>query len=155
MPLTSLNYHLDYMVRRRILSSETKENLKKFYSVELDEKDKKVLTALRQKTIREIVLTIMEKSTVNYELLEDRFGLPRSTLYYYLKILVDKDILVRDKIGYQSLYKVKDEERVIKILITYKSTFLDKLVDKVLNTWIETRFHKNIPIRKLLSNSYS
>ena len=140
MPLTTLDYHLDYMIRRRIIFCETNENIKRFYAELFDSADKKVLAALRQQRMREIVLTVLANEKAKFKFLAEHLRLPSSTLSYYLKYLVDKDILAREKVGYESLYSVKDGERVVKVLIAYKSSFLDKLVDKVLNTWMETRF---------------
>jgi hypothetical protein len=52
--------------------------------------------------------------------------------------LVDNGILEKEKVGYETLYTVKDEDRVAKVLIAYRTSFLDKLIDKSLNTWLET-----------------
>jgi DNA-binding transcriptional ArsR family regulator len=100
------------------------------------------LSVLRQKRLREIVLVALANTKVKYQFLSDRFKLPHSTLSFYLKYLVDNNILARVKIGYENLYTIQDEERVAKVLIAYKSSFLDKLVDKTLSTWMETHFRK-------------
>jgi len=142
MPLATLEYHLSYMARKKIVFGETVGHYRRYYVKPLDVEDKKVLSALRQKRMREIVLIILTNKKVKYQFLLDYLKLPRSTLSFYLKYLVDHDILVRDKIGYENLYTIKDEDRVAKILIAYKSSFLDKLVDKAIETWMETRFHK-------------
>jgi hypothetical protein len=51
---------------------------------------------------------------------------------------VDNNILIKEKIGYETIYTVKDEDRVAKVLVAYKKTFLDLLVDKTLSTWLES-----------------
>jgi predicted transcriptional regulator len=79
---------------------------------------------------------------VKYQFLSDCLKLPHSTLSLYLKYLVDNKILTRTKIGYENLYTAQDEERIAKVLIAYKSSFLDNLVDKTLNTWMETHFRQ-------------
>lgn len=142
MPLATLEYHLSYMARRKIIFGETDKHLKRYYTKPLDPEDKKVLSALRQKRMREIVLIILANKKVKYQFLSDSLKLPHSTLSFYLKYLVQNNILARDKIGYENLYTVQDEGRVAKVLTAYKSSFLDKLVDKALSTWLETRFRK-------------
>jgi predicted transcriptional regulator len=142
MPLATLEYHLSYMTRKRILFGETDNHHKRYYTKPLDPQDKKVLSALRQKRMREIVLVTLANGKVKYQSLSDQLKLPHSTLSLYLKHLVDNNILARDKIGYENLYTVQDEERVAKVLTAYKSSFIDKLVDKTLNTWMETRFRQ-------------
>ena len=51
-------------------------------------------------------------------------------------------VLAKEKIGYENIYTVRNEDRVARVLIAYKSSFLDKVVDKALNTWIETYSRK-------------
>lgn len=142
LPLATLEYHLSYMTRKKIIFGETDGHYKRYYTKPLDAEDKKVLSALRQRRMREIVLIILANKKAKYQFLAEYLKLPHSTLSFYLKYLVDNAILAREKIGYENLYTVQDEDRVAKVLITYKSSFLDKLVDKALNTWMETRFRK-------------
>ncbi len=142
MPLTSLEYHLGYMTRRKILFVETEGHHKRYYTKPLDLEDKRVLTALRQKRIREIVLTVLANEKAKNQFLAERLKMSNSTLSSYLKYLVNKNILAREKIGYEYHYTVRDEERVAKVLTAYKPSFLDKLVDHALDTWMETRIRK-------------
>jgi predicted transcriptional regulator len=142
IPLTTLDYHLSYMTRKKIIFGETEDHHKRYYTKPLDPDDKKVLIALRQKRMREIVLIVLENGKAKYQLLAERLKLSHSTLSSYLKYLVNKNILVMEKIGYENLYTVQEEDRVAKVLIAYKPSFLDKLVDRVLDTWMETHFLK-------------
>ena len=145
IPLTTLEYHLSYMGRKKILFAETQSHHKRYYTKPLDPEDKKLLAALRQKRMREIVLIILANGKAKYQLLVDQLKLSHSTLSSYLKYLVNNNILVKDKIGYENLYKIRDEVRVAKVLIAYKPSFLDKLVDNALDIWMETHFHKEEP----------
>ncbi len=142
IPLTTLEYHLSYMARKKIIFGETEHHHKRYYTKLLDPEDKKVLAALRQKRMREIVLIVLENGKARHQLLVEYLKLSHSTLSSYLKYLVNKNILAREKIGYENFYTVRDEDRVAKVLIAYKPSFLDKLVDRVLDTWMETHFLK-------------
>ena len=142
IPLTTLEYHVSYMIRKKIIFGETDTHHKRYYTKPLDPEDKKILAVLRQKRMREIVLIILASGKAKYQLLTDRLGLSHSTLSSYLKYLIQNNILGMEKIGYENLYTVRDEDRVAKVLIAYEPSFLDKLVDKALETWMETRFHK-------------
>ena len=137
MPLTTLEYHLSYMVRKQIVFGENEANLRKYYVKALDEADKKVLSALRQKRLREIVLIVSANKKAKFQFLSDYFSLPRSTLSFYLKTLVDTGIVSREKIGYETMYTVNDENRVRRVAAAYKSNFWDTLVDKTMTTWLE------------------
>lgn len=141
MPLTTLEYHLNYMSRKKILFAEAQDRYKRYYTKPLDPEDKKLLAALRQKRMREIVLIILANGKANYQLLTEQLRLSPSTLSSYLKYLVTSNILAKDKIGYENLYTIRDKDRVAKVLIAYKSSFLDRLVDNALDIWTETRLH--------------
>ncbi len=145
MPLTTLEYHLSYMARKRILFAETEDHYKRYYTKPLDPEDKKLLTALRQKRMREIVLIILAIGKAKYQLLADQLKLSHSTLSSYLKYLVSNNILTKDKIGYENIYMVRDEDRVAKLLIAYRPSFLDRIVDNALDIWMETHFRKEEP----------
>jgi predicted transcriptional regulator len=142
IPLATLEYHLSYMTRRKIVFGEKTDHYMRYYVKPLDSEDKRILTALRQKKLREIVLIILANRKMKYQFLADYFRLPHSTLSFYLKYLVDHNIVVRNKVGYENLYTIQDEDRIAKILVAYKSSFLDRLVDKTLSTWMETRFRQ-------------
>ncbi len=138
IPLTTLEYHLSYMVRKRIVFGEKEGHFRRYYTKPLDSEDKKVLSALRQKKLREIVLIVIANQKAKYQFLSEYLKLPYSTLSFYLKYLVEKGILEREKIGYETVYTVKDADRVTKVIIAYRTSFLDKLVDKALSTWLES-----------------
>ena len=142
MPLTTLEYHLTYMSRKKILFKESDGHYKRYYVRPLDSEDKKILSALRQKRMRDIVFLVLTNKKVKYQFLADYLKLPHSTLSFYLKYLVDNMVLAKEKIGYENIYTVRNEDRVARVLIAYKASFLDKVVDKALNTWIETYSRK-------------
>jgi predicted transcriptional regulator len=142
MPLATLEYHLGYMTRKKIVFAEADAHLRRYYTKPLDPVDKKVLAVLRQDRMREIVLIILANNKAKYQYLSDCLKLPHSTLSLYLKQLVDNNILAREKIGYEMVYTIRDEDRVAKVLTAYKSGFLDKIVDKTLRTWMEMRFRR-------------
>jgi predicted transcriptional regulator len=138
MPLATLEYHLSYMVRKKIIFAEKEGYFRRFYTKPLGTADKRVLLALRQRKMREIVLFILSNEKAKFQLLQDELNLPTSTLSFYLKYLVENSILVREKIGYETIYTIRDEDQVAKVLTAYKSSLLDKLVDKALTAWLET-----------------
>jgi predicted transcriptional regulator len=140
IPLASLQYHLNYMARRNIIVEEKAEHYTRYYCNPLDPEDKKILSVLRQKRIREIVLIILVSKKAKYRFLVDELKLPTSTVSFYIKTLIDNNIVERTKVGYENVYTVKNEDKIAKILVAYKSSLLDTIVDKWAATWLENRF---------------
>ncbi|MEJ2271623.1 MAG: winged helix-turn-helix domain-containing protein, partial [Candidatus Bathyarchaeota archaeon] len=104
----------------------------------------RILKSLRQKRLREIVILLLQKEKVKYSFLLESLDIPPSTLSFYLKYLTKNNIVGKNKIGYENIYYISERERVAKVLMTYKSSFIDKLIDKTLNTWLETQFLKKL-----------
>jgi predicted transcriptional regulator len=140
IPLASLQYHLNYMARRNIIVEEKAEHYTRYYCSPLDPEDKKILSVLRQKRIREIVLIILVSKKAKYRFLVEELKLPTSTVSFYIKTLIDNNIVERTKVGYENVYTIKNEDKIAKILVAYKSSLLDTLVDKWAATWLENRF---------------
>jgi predicted transcriptional regulator len=144
MPLSSLEYHLDYMVRKRIIIREKDGRFTRYYVEKMKPENKNMLSVLRQKRFREIILIIMSRYKVKFQDLLEMLEIPPSTLSFYLKHLLNYNIINREKIGYENIYTIKDNELVSRVLITYKSSLLDRLIDKAIHTWIETQYGKSI-----------
>ena len=143
IPLSSLQYHLNYMARRNVIIEEKSKHYTRYYCKPLEPEDKKVLSVLRQKRLREIVMIILVSKKAKYRFIVQTLGLPASTISFYLKHLFDNHIIERTKIGYENVYTLKDEDRIAKILIAYQHSFLDTLVDKWAIAWLENRLGKD------------
>ena len=140
IPLASLQYHLNYMTRRKIIFEEKAENYTRYYCELLEPKERKLLSLLRQKRLREIVLLVLINKKVKSQLIVRTLELSPSTVSFYLKYLVENNILERTKIGYENVYTLRDEDQIAKILVAYQQSLLDKMVDKWASTWLEKRF---------------
>ncbi len=140
IPLSTLEYHLQYMKRHSVIYEEKSANHSRYFCHPLAPQDKQILLALRNSKLREIVIIILAKKKVKHRFLVENLKLPRSSLYVYLKCLVDSQIVNSTRVGPENIYTIKDEERVAKILIAYKSSLLDDLVNSAAGIWLDTRF---------------
>jgi predicted transcriptional regulator len=138
LSLSTVDYHLSYMVKKQIILRENSKGIIRYFAKHLDEAETRIVSALRQKRMREIVFIILRQHKVRFKLLLDQLQVPRSTLAFYLKYLVDHGILMRERVDIEYVYQLIDEDRVAKMLITYRASFIDKVVDKVMNTWLDT-----------------
>ncbi len=145
IPLATLQYHLNYMVRRNIIIEEKSEHYTRYYVSALETEDKKLLSILRNGRLRDIVMIILVNEKAKYQFLLETLKLPASTISFYLKYLVDNDVIERTRIGYENIYTLKNQERVEKILVSYQSSLLDKVVDKWTRTWLENHQPKEKP----------
>ena len=142
IPLTTLEYHLDYLENKDILSLKDDRRYCRYFPEEISEDEKTLLSALRQKRLREIILLVLSEELVCFKELSDEIRIADSTLSHYLKLLSMKEILVKERIGSETCYKVKSEKTVVQSLLCYKESFVDKLVDNVLASFIEVDYVK-------------
>jgi sugar-specific transcriptional regulator TrmB len=53
--------------------------------------------------------------------------------------LIDKGLVGKRREGRRSIYWVIEPDRVVRLLVTYRPSFLDRMVDRFLETWFEVR----------------
>ena len=138
MPIGLLKFHIEYLIKHEIITEKPDRYYKRYYlRGALGSVDKAALSVLRQQHPRRIILYLLNHPKTKHKGLLAQFDLKPSTLSFYLKNLTDKQIVVRRRAGRESSYSIIDSELIIKILITYRPSFLDKLVDRFLETWFE------------------
>jgi len=140
IPLSTLNYHLDFLVKYDLLERETDGHYTRFYAKDIEEDERKLLTVLRQKTLRNILLELIDREKMSYQELLEHLEIPASTLSFYMNKLLKADTVSLHRIGRENFYTIKNGKKVARTLIVYKSSFLDNLVDNVLSTWMERKF---------------
>lgn len=136
IPLSTLDYHLNYMVRHHILYKETDGNYQRFYTVPLSDDEKELLPLFRQKWVREILQLVLTHNKLKYQDLLDMLMLPPSTLSLYLSRLVDHSLLCRHQVGRETIYTLSSEHDIMKHFITYQSSFFDRWIDNAIASWM-------------------
>lgn|GEM_PF-428563 len=132
IPLGTLRYHLSYLEKHELIIAQRDNRYKRYYSRKLSPQQKKILAKLRREIPRGIVLFLLLNPNAKHSDLLDNFDLSPSTITYYLKRLINEGIIKRsDKPEYT--YSVVDQEQIINIFLTYRITFKDYLLDKVLD----------------------
>jgi predicted transcriptional regulator len=137
IPLSTLEYHLDYLEKKEILSEEDDRRYCRYFAEDYTKEEKTLLSALRQERLREIILLILSQELLCFKDLSKEILIADSTLSHYLTFLCDKRILVKEKIGVETCYKVTSEDMVVRSLLCYRTSFIDKLVDSVLASFLE------------------
>lgn len=135
IPATSLRYHLHYLRKHGLISEEKSGNNLRYFSMEHNVEDKKLLSLLRQKNIRKILIYILTNKICTFEEIVKSVGLSPSTISWYLKKLEDQNVIVKKR-GPKTTYSLNiNEKEIINLLMSYKESFLDTLVDRVIEMW--------------------
>jgi len=138
LPLGVVRYHLDRLQREELIYPKEDRYFKRFFPKnKVPNVPSDTFAVLRQESLRKIVLLLLNNPGSSHQELMAALGLPASTLSTYLSILVEKNVIKRERRGKENLYTLTDEESVMKVLVVYRPSFLDKLVDHAISLYLE------------------
>jgi predicted transcriptional regulator len=134
----SVDYHLHFLHKNGLVRTEKVGRFLRYYitTVTYAEEDKELLSLLRQERIRHILIYLIEKRRANASKIAEALNYTPSNLSWYLKLLQEKNIIKQTKRGRFRFYSVIDKDRIIKCLVTYRSSFLDQIVDRFIEAWV-------------------
>lgn len=131
-----LTYHLDYLKKVRLIKTANDGEYLRYYTNEqMCADERKILELSRQKSIRHILLHIIENDCCDHNSLVDSLDLSPSTVSWHLKKLLDSGIITKRTEGRRSIFSINDPELVKSVLIKHRESFLDKLVDRFIEMW--------------------
>ena len=138
MATGSVDYHLHFLHKNGLVRTEKAGRFLRYYAanVQFEQGDKDLLSLLRQERIRHILIYLIEKKKANASKIAEELGYTPSNLSWYLKTLQEKSVIKQTKRGRFRFYSVADKEQIIKCLVTYRSSFLDALVDRFIDAWV-------------------
>ena len=136
LPASSVKYHLNYLTKHRLIQEEKDGNNIRYFPREFNTDNKVLLGLLRQKSLRKILILLLTNKNCSHGEIVRFLRLSPSTVSWHLKKLVEKGFIKSNQIGKRIKYSslVKDDE-VINLLMTYQDSFLDSLVNKVMEMW--------------------
>jgi predicted transcriptional regulator len=138
IPLGTVEYHLKYFEDNDIVIVREEGGYKRYYPKKaMGSEDRKFLSLLRQQIPRRVVLFLMRNPKSSFGEIAKDLGLPPSSLSFHVKKLVKAEVIERTKKGRVSYFHVNDPDRVAKVLIAHRRSFLDELVDRFVSTWTE------------------
>lgn len=136
MSLSTIDYHLHYMEKKSIVVAKFDGKYKRYFIAEAKPEDKRILPLLRQETPRKIIIFLLQNPRAIHKEICKSVKKAPSTISFHLKKLVEAGIIEEISLGKEKAYVVRNPDKVIDLLITYKSTFLDRAVDKFVDTWL-------------------
>ncbi len=135
----SLQYHLDYLEKAHLIRKEKQGKFTRFFNVRDSElgQDEAILSLLRQEHLRKIVVYLLtNKKTTNFDIAKAMLLSP-STISMHLKKLTEANLIGSKRRGRKLKYFIVDPQRVAAVLIGYRKSFLDEIVDNFVNVWQE------------------
>lgn len=121
IPLGTLNYHLMCLEEDEAVTSKREGKYRRYYAAGgMTAIDKKVLSVLRQKIPRRIVLYLLVNPGISRNNISEQLGISDSTTTFHLKKLINSGIVEQVRSGRESLYTVSNEEGVSRVMMAHK-----------------------------------
>lgn len=131
-----LQYHLNFMEEKGVISSIFDGYRKRFFiKKEVSYSDRKILTILRLKTLRKIVVFLMLNPNSTYKEILSQFNFTKPALTFHLKKLIKAGIIGKGKKERENIYWVNNPKEISRVLSDYKSSFTDGIVDGFMDVW--------------------
>ena len=112
----------------------------RYYLHDTDSKEKNTISILRQPILRKIILFILNNPQSSHKKICEYIKLAPSTTSFHLKKIVTYGLLIKNINGKESLFKIKDPQFIIDLIVRYKKTFLDNSVDNFLDNYKKDKF---------------
>ena len=133
----SIDYHIHFLHKNGLIRTERDKNYVRYYAVDRNwsEEEKEILNLLRNTKMRHILIFLLEAKKSTPLKISEYTQISLSTLSWYLKQLQAKGIISQKKKGRFRVYKIDNPDTIVKYLVAHKSSFLDTVVDRFIETW--------------------
>lgn len=137
LAIGSLQYHLDVLCKTRLVRAEKRGKFIRYFPLigEPSKEERETLSLLREKNVRKIVLYLADKKRATNKQLARFLELSPSTVSFHISKLISAGLVAKHRKGKKSYFVLANPELVKDVIITYKKSFLDKLVDSFVETW--------------------
>ncbi|UCE38666.1 MAG: ArsR family transcriptional regulator [Thermoplasmata archaeon] len=131
-----LEYHLGVLEKMELVSKTKTSYFTRYYpAYELGIPEKRIMGLLRQERLRDILLFIISSENPSHGDIAREFKLLKSTASFYLDKLRRHGIIEKEKKGRKVYFRVKDPERILRLILLYRKGFGDEIVERVEGLW--------------------
>jgi predicted transcriptional regulator len=131
-----LQYQLDYLVKKGLLSIYVDGRRKRYYCAEnVSAPDKGILAMLRQRVPRRMMMVCIEENGADFRRLMEFTASSKSNVSFHLSRLLKMGIMEEREENGVKRYYVREPERISELIITYQESYLDDLVDRFVESF--------------------
>jgi predicted transcriptional regulator len=131
----AMQYHIDYLKKKGYIREEKEGKFSRFYALESGNVDSKLMGLLRQESVRRITLFLMNKRKATLPVISGGINLGLSTTSFHMQKLIQAGFVSEIKKNGKAFYSLNEKERILTLLVQYRHSFLDELVDNFIDIW--------------------
>ncbi len=136
LTLGDLQYHLQQLEKADLISSLDDGRRKRYFvKTEVNVFDREVLSFITMRTPRRIIIFLLLHPESSFKEILAEIHFTKGALSFHLKKLIKANIVINTKRETEMIYKIKDENRISQVLITYHSGILDDALNGFIDLW--------------------
>ena len=130
-------YHLDRLVTAGLVHREPGGHQDFYFASTVPLGDRTLLRFARSDACRKVLGALLTDADLTVPELQERTGLSAGRLSIHLRRFLETGLVQSGRRVRFRTFHVADRERVVRILIAYRSSYADGWVDRLLETWSE------------------
>ena len=131
----ALQYHIDYLKKKNLIREQKEGKFSRFYAIGGEQVDSSLMNLLRQDSVRKIVLFLLKRRRATLPSISKEVHLSNSTTSFHLQKLLLAQIVSQKTTQGKVFFSIKNKDPIIEVLLSYKTSFLDSLVDNFIDLW--------------------
>jgi predicted transcriptional regulator len=130
-------YHLDRLTQANLLHRERSGHQDHYFVAAVPLGDRSLLSVVRSASARRLLVALLETPNRTVPDLTGRTGLSAGRVSVHLGRLMELGILRTGRSDRFRTFEVADQERVLRLLVSYREGWADEWVERLLTTWSE------------------
>ncbi|HYA71248.1 MAG TPA: MarR family transcriptional regulator [Thermoplasmata archaeon] len=130
-------YHLDRLTQANLLHRERAGHQDHYFAAAVPLGDRSLLRVVRSPSARRLLVALLETPNRTVPDLTDRTGLSAGRVSVHLGRLMELGLLRTGRSDRFRTFEVAEQERVLRLLVSYREGWADEWVERLLTTWSE------------------
>jgi len=131
----AMQYHIDYLHKRAMITEKKEGKFSRFYPAGGEQVNTDLMNLLRQDSVRKIVIFLLNRRKATLKNISKEVALSPSTTNFHMQKLLQSGVVMQKETQGKQYFSIKDKQPIIEVLVNYKETFLDTLVDNFVDIW--------------------
>ncbi|HKS59644.1 MAG TPA: winged helix-turn-helix domain-containing protein [Thermoplasmata archaeon] len=130
-------YHLERLEDSHLLHRERGGHQDYFFTASVPLGDRTLLRLARSPSARRILVTLLDAPEITFVEVAHRTGLSPSRVSIHLRRWLETGIVESGRREALRIYRIPDRDRVMRLVIAYRSGYADGWVDRFIDSWAE------------------
>ncbi len=129
-----LQYHLGQLEKAKLVTTHDDGKRKGYFvASEVQYFDRKLISTIRLRTPRRILIFLLTHPDSSFTEILANFTFTKGALSFHMKRLVGSGMVMKNRREAESIYRVAEPERVGGMLVAYRASIADDVLDGVVD----------------------